>query len=378
MVCEKGLILLVLAISLLMPVSAQILLGTVDGFIVNVTGGTVANASVNASVVGCSGVGCSENATSGSNGYYLVTNLDIDSGNTILVVANKTNSFGNNTGTAGAFSTATINVTIAPVPNPPTLVAINDTHNNTFILFNWTPGIDPGSLPTYDIFVFDGTSFNNTNPTQNRSFVSFSLHTWSVQTCNSFGCSAQSTDTFNVTNSPPPAPTLQDVPNTVQNNITFNWSLVTDIDNDTVTYRFRLDSQATETNVTPPLNRPGLSFGSHTWRVQACDPFDCSSFSTDTFSITNNPPSAPNLTDINDTTNTIITFTWISGTDLDNETTYDEFQFNSSTLLSNVTSPQTTDLTGIIAYVTWRVRTCDIRGACSAYSNDSFIRFECT
>jgi len=90
----------------------------------------------------------------------------------------------------------------------------------------------------------------------------------------------------------------------------------------------------------------------------------------------NNPPSAPALTDQAHTTAASVALTWTSGTDPENHTTYDEYRFNYTGIITNATSPQVESLSGI-GFLTWEVRTCDIYGACSAWIQDTFIHYEC-
>jgi hypothetical protein len=373
-ICLMTLSLLFLGIYL---VSAQILLGTVEGYILNTTSGLVIGADVIVNVTGCTGTGCGGTTQSDSGGYYVVTNLNIESGDTVTVEANKTTDYGNNSGIADAYQAAYINVTIAKVPGTPTLQPINDTHDNSIIIYNWTNGTDPQGLATYDDLRINSVTYSNETPPYNQTNVAFQLYTWSVKTCNAYGCSAWVSDSFNVTNLLPPSPILQNQTDNINTTRTFNWSSGgPDPDNDTTYFEFKIDSDAVESNVTAPLNKT-LGFGSHTWKVRECDTWDCSSWSIDTFSITNNAPTSPTLTDQADQyTPETITLQWTSGTDADGHSTYDEYRFN-GTLSSNVTSPQTEILTGIVDYFVWEVRTCDVHGACSSWINDTFIKYVC-
>jgi hypothetical protein len=373
-ICLMTLSLLFLGIYL---VSAQILLGTVEGYILNTTSGLVIGADVIVNVTGCTGTGCGGTTQSDSGGYYVVTNLNIESGDTVTVEANKTTDYGNNSGIADAYQAAYVNVTIAKVPGTPTLQPINDTHDNSIIIYNWTNGTDPQGLATYDDLRINSVTYSNETPPYNQTNVAFQLYTWSVKTCNAYGCSAWVSDSFNVTNLLPPSPILQNQTDNINTTRTFNWSSGgPDPDNDTTYFEFKIDSDAVESNVTAPLNKT-LGFGSHTWRVRECDTWDCSSWAIDTFSITNNAPTSPTLTDQADQyTPETITLQWTSGTDSDGHSTYDEYRFN-GTLSSNVTSPQTEILTGIVDYFVWEVRTCDVHGACSSWINDTFIKYVC-
>ncbi|MBS3176226.1 hypothetical protein J4457_03250 [Candidatus Woesearchaeota archaeon] len=357
-------------------VEAQIFLGTVDGYVRYALNGSAApNFAVNITVTGCAGAGCSRTTTSDSGGYYAVANLNLEENQSVYVFANKTGYFGNATGTSDAFRSASVNITVARVPNPPSLVPQNDTHNNTFFSFEWTSGVDPDLLATYDIFILDGTQENNSVSPKNKTFLSFVVHNWSVVTCNTFGCSDISSDSFNVSNTPPPSPNLVDQNDTASNSITFNWtSGGADADGDSTFFVFDFDGAQQTT--TPPVTVSPISAGLHTWKVQECDPYECSSFSIDTFTVTNEAPSVPTLTDQGSTDGSSVTLSWVSGVDPNNKTTYDDFQFNSDPVVNNATSPQIVSVTGI-QYFTWRVRTCNVDGACSAYASDSFVKYTC-
>jgi len=375
---KRGVVIFLLLV-LVGSVSAQIFLGTIDGFVTfSVNGTNASNANVTVSIDGKSGAGSSGNTLTGSNGYYAITNLNFNQGDTATVNANISNRIDQESGTANAFQTAQVNLSLAAVPFPPTLTNINDTHNNSIIFFDWINGTDPDGLPTFNRFTLDGTTFNNTDPVQNRTFLSFAFHTWSVVTCNVVGCSTADSDTFEIFNDPPPSPILEAEPDTSQTNVTLNWtSGGADPENDTTFFQFQIDSQPLLTNVTPTITISGLSFGSHTWRVRECDPIECSSFSSDVFQVTNNPPTTPNLTPTDDNFDDSNSFTFTTGQDPENTTVINEFQFNSTSLISNVTSPQTVNVSGIIDNLTVRVRSCDLFGACSSFATDSYIHFVC-
>ena len=376
---KKGVLFLLVVVLVGAVGHAQIFLGTVDGFVTYAVNGSIAaGANVTVVVDGKSGAGANGSAFSDSGGYFTVANLNLNSGDAITVSGNRSNRFDSKSGTGDSFQTAQVNLSLVAVPFPPTLVDIADNHNNSFFLFNWTNGTDPDGLTTYNRFTLDSTTFNNTDPPQNRTFLSYAVHTWSVVTCNSFGCSSADTDSFNVFNNLPPVPILEDEPDTIQTNVTLNWtSGGADPDGDDTFFQFRLDSQALITNVTAPYNVTGLSFGLHTWRVRECDGISCTAYSTDTFSVTNNPPTSPSVTPIPNNFDNFTNVTWASGTDPDNQTTVDDFLFNFSTFTSNVTSPYQLNLTGLIDLLTVQVRTCDVGGACSSYDTEEFIHYVC-
>jgi len=378
---KRGVVVLCLVMMLLLSVTvySQIFLGTVDGFIFFANGSAANNSQVNVTVLGKSGAGSAGSDFSQGNGFYVVTNLNLAAGDTVTVNANNSIQFGVENGTVDAFFTAEVNVTMIAVPGVPTLQNIADTHNNTLTVFNWTSGVDPLALPTFDNWELIGVqSISNATPPINQTFLTHQSYTWRVQTCNSLGCSAFVTDTFLLNNSAPPSPTLEDEPDTNFTDALLNWtSGGADPDGDPTTFDLNFDGTLF-TNVTPAFNVTGLSVGLHTWRVRECDPFTCSAFSTDTFNVTNDPPTQANITEIGDSLNDLITFRWVSGTDPGGDDVFDEFRMDfNGTFISNATSPLTFDLTGFIGEINWSVRTCDTKGACGAFDSETFIHFTC-
>jgi len=354
--------------------NAEIYVGVVDGYVTNLTGHPVNGATVDAEVQSCA-AGCTGSTTTDVNGYYVINNLNAAASQTIKVDATLGNYFGNNSGQTDVYYTAQINITVAQVPTAPTLTAINDTHNNSIIIFQWTNYTDPQGLTTYNIWTFDGTTYTPISSPQNKTNVDFDEYTWTVRTCNSYGCSATSSDTFNVSNLAPPIPSIPDINNTNNNTITFTWtSGGADADGDSTYFKFYIDGSTTAGATSPRTLT--LANGSHTWKVQECDPYECSNWAVDTFTIQNNAPSAPNLTLMNATSATSKNFYWTSGTDPDSDATYDEFQFDSETIVSPAVSGLTQALSGTF-YYSWRARTCDVRGACSSWTEDSFVKFTC-
>jgi len=369
-----GIAIMIMLFLLIRTANAEIYVGVVDGYVINLTGQYVQGATVGAQVQSCA-AGCTGSTTTDVNGYYVINNLNAAANQTINVDATLGNYYGNNSGQTDAYYTAQINITVALVPTTPTLTAIADTHNNSLIIFQWTNYTDPQGLVTYNQWTFDGTTYTNVASPQNKTDVAFQMYTWSVRTCNSFGCSAWASDTFNVSNLAPPTPSIPDINNTNENTITFTWtSGGADPDGDTTYFKFYIDG-ATTSGATSPRTLALLN-GSHTWKVQECDNWVCSNWATDTFTIQNNAPSAPNLTLMNATSAISKKFYWVSGTDPDADATYDEFQFDNETVVSPAVSGLTQALSGTF-YYSWRARTCDVKGACSAWSEDSFVKFTC-
>lgn len=194
---------------------------------------------------------------------------------------------------------------------------------------------------------------------------------------NQYGVNASSADQFqaayvNVTMcSAPFPPTLTAQPDIHTTSANLSWASGAD-PNSLPTYdRYQLDSNTIIFNATSPQYEFGLSYASHTWRVQTCNAGCCSPWASDTFLVYNNPPSKPNLTDQLDTLNSNVTLYWISGVDPDGDPTHDEYQFQSNPIISPATSPK--NETGLTYQTyTWKVRTCDNLGACSDWAIDTF------
>jgi len=264
-------------------------------------------------------------------------------------------------------------------PTQPNLTDQPNTINNTVIL-QWISGTDADNDTTYDHYQFDSNPVANATSPRTEANLSFGAHSWRVRTCDALGtCSAWAIDTFSIVNNPCPAPVLTAEPDTHYDNASLVWtSNATDIDGDPCHDRFQFASQAIIDPAASPQTVTNLTWGStYTWRVQSCDNKGaCSSWQSDSFSVTNNPPSAPNLTDQNHTSSSSVALSWVSGTDPENDTTYDQYRFNYGNI-TNATSPQVEASLGSIAYYVWEVRTCDSSGACSAWASDSFIKYEC-
>lgn len=96
------------------------------------------------------------------------------------------------------------------------------------------------------------------------------------------------------------------------------------------------------------------------------------------FNITgpNQPPSPPILNEIKNVSTESVVLTWTSGSDPENNPVYDIFEFgidNNYTIhLENITAYLAKNLSSFLKY-TWRVKTCDIFGACSDWVSSDFI-----
>ncbi len=270
-------------------------LGVVDGYVTYINGSFVEGAAVNAQVISCS-TECTGSYTSESSGYYVIGNLNFQSGRTVSVNAQKGSALGSNSAVCIDDSTPLeVNITICSPPSSPSLTPINDHHNQTTI-FSWTSGTDPDSLPTIDQFQLDsGPITNETSPLTKN--LSFSSHSWQVRTCKkdySWCCSDWSSDSFNLFNNAPSPPNLTDMLHTTATSLIFQWASGTDPDNDSVYDEFQLTNTsnyshliANNSNASSPFQVSSLkSFTYYLWKVRTCDQYGaCSNWSEDAFFI---------------------------------------------------------------------------------------------
>jgi len=355
-------------------------MGTCEGYVHRANGSRLSGANVSITVTGCTTQNCNGTVLTDSNGYYVKANLNLQPNGYVSVTATKDNAYGSATGQADSYQAAYVNITTCEAPYKPSITPIGTTHNNSLFTFIWTSGADPNGYDTYDVFLFDGTEYNDSTSPQTKTNLDFRTYSWGVKTCNSVGggcCSGYNSSSFLVNNSAPAAPTLTDQANTNNNTVILYWSSVTDPDGDTVYYNFKIDNEL-RSNVSSPQIVSNLTYGSHTWRVQACDSWECSSWATDSFSVTNNAPHAPNITAQEDTTSSSVSLSWVSvSLDEDGDPCHDEYVFN-DVIDTNAVSPKTETLNATVATIyNWAVRTCDNKGACSAWQNDSFIYCYC-
>ncbi|MBW3022814.1 hypothetical protein KY308_01810, partial [Candidatus Woesearchaeota archaeon] len=171
----------------------------------------------------------------------------------------------------------------------------------------------------------------------------------------------------------PSSPALIDQTNTHDTNVTLYWTSGTDPLSLSTYDQYQLDS-GTITTQTSPKTETNLSYQTHTWRVRTCNTNGatgcCSAWSSDSFQVYNNAPSVPILVDQGNTHDTNVTLYWTSGTDSDGDPTYDQFQMDSGAII-NTTSPKYEENLSYQTH-TWKVRTCDVLGACSNWAQDSF------
>ncbi|MEM5798317.1 MAG: hypothetical protein QXG26_02875, partial [Candidatus Aenigmatarchaeota archaeon] len=172
---------------------------------------------------------------------------------------------------------------------------------------------------------------------------------------------------------PPSKPTLQDVPDSHNRTIMFFWTSGQDPNNLPTYDIFSIDGN--QSQISPPIQIE-LSFGPHTWSVRTCNQLCCSDWATDSFLLFNNPPSKPVLYGQNHTNQQYVILRWESGSDPDNDRTYDEYTFNGS-IKSPASPPQIEQNLSDFALYVWGARTCDVYGACSEWAYDDFIKFTC-
>lgn len=386
------LLVIIFSLLLLVPAGAQIYMGTVEGYIKYANSSIVPGASVSITVSGCSGAGCSASTTSQSNGYYVVANLNIPAGGTVAVTATKSGASGSNSGVADAGYAAYVNITFCP--SSPTSLASTGYHNLTAVL-SWTSGVEISTDTTYDQYEFNSGGFSTTTSPKNQAIPTYNNpYTWRVRTCNSVCCSAPASSTVTSINTQPTAPVLTDQPNTHNTTVTLCWTSGTDSDTNPVDvlhdeFYFDDDSDPESGPIFSNTSMPtgsycrtisGLTVGqTYWWRVKTCDNTGAGNacgVSTDTFTVSNSPPSAPTLTEQVCAASNNASLQWTSGTDPEGDTTYDVYEFgeegNYSTHVEPATSPQAENVQSCKKYY-WRVKTCDSSGLCSNWATDDFI-----
>ncbi len=375
-----------LVLFILGNVKADIFMGTCEGYVnwPNNNSPIGSGFNVTVTVDGCTTPpeNCQRSALTDSGSYYVVANLNLQPYGNVSVSAIKESKYGTNTGQADAFQAAFVNITICDAPLYPNLIAVLDSHDPTITFwFNWSSGSSPSA--TFDRWNFDNSGWTTATSPQSKSYLAFKNYTWGVKTCLSSlpsCCSPEVYDDFSVYNSPPCTPILTPQPDTHANTVTLNWTSNTtapcpDADGDPTYYNFKIDGNLVS-NATPPQTVSGLGFGSHTWQVQECDPWECSAWASDTFNIGNNPCPVPTLTNQTDTCVNQVTLQWTSASiDGEGDACHDEFDFHGITQ-SPASSPQSLILTNQNLY-TWKVRSCDNYSACSDWVEDSFIFCTC-
>jgi hypothetical protein len=345
----------------------------------------VVGASVNVTVTGCSGTGCTGGTSTDSGGYYVIANLNLPAFGGISGVAAKNGNTGSNSETADAYQAASMNITLCIPPTSPSLTHVPSTHLDSVIM-SWISGVDPLGLATHDVHTLFGSAtrvspYNQTG----LAAVANTTRTWSVRTCNTICCSPDISDSFISINDPPPPPLLTPAISNHDQNRTFYWINYSDPDGDPTYNQYQLDGGPTVSPADSPQTAAGLSFAGHTWRVRTCDDRNaCSAWSTNSFTVGNSPPSPPILQHQNNTNRTAVNFNWTSGIDPDHDPTHDEYMLSNDSAYANLIAANNPayaplpvgNLTSFQVYY-WKVRTCDNLGACSAWSEDRFITYQC-
>ncbi|MGB9708155.1 MAG: carboxypeptidase-like regulatory domain-containing protein [Candidatus Pacearchaeota archaeon] len=391
MITKKGVrkviwfgILILAFVFFIISVKADIFMGTCEGYIVNESNlsQTISGANVTVTVQGCTTPpeNCQRSVLSQSNGYYVIANLNLPPYGNVSGTAIKGSAYGTNTSQADDYQAAFMNISLCDAPSSPSLTPVNDSHypNITF-WFNWSSS----NGGTFDQWYWLG-SWQTASSPQTKTNLAFANYTWGARTCldsQPSCCSASVYDNFSVYNSRPCIPILQDQPNTNENTVILNWSSNTtapcpDADNDTKYYDFRFDSGTIYSNVTPPQAVSNLSLGPHQWEVRECDPWECSGWASDSFSVTNEPCPPPTLNIQNNTCENQVILSWDSAdNDSEGDSCHDDFKIGNITQ-SPASSPQVVTLTEVALYP-WGVRSCDDKGACSVWVESSFIYCNC-
>jgi hypothetical protein len=301
--------LFLLGILVIPLIKADIYQGTCQGHVYYTEGNVVNEATVigtvNLCIVGCSVTTTTESAVY-NTGYYDMANLNLPKFQTLTVYAEKFNTlynrleFGSKTGTSNEFQAAIVDVVICLPPDPPTLIPEPNTHN-TFAVLEWTSYPDFKGYSTYDDFIIDSQSPqqspNSGVKSKTVSGLSFAPHTWRVRTCNknsqgqTLCCSQWKSNTFNVGNLPPTAPVLTDQIDTTPGQVTLNWVSGTDPDGDETIdeYNFGIINSLNRKNLLDaisPQTEDVFSCNFYTWRVRTCEKESqnlCSSWVEDGF-----------------------------------------------------------------------------------------------
>jgi hypothetical protein len=170
---------------------------------------------------------------------------------------------------------------------------------------------------------------------------------------------------------PPSTPILLSEPDTHDASAVLQWVSGNDALGLSTYDQYTLFSTSTQTS---PYNQTGIAAVSNTtrtWSVRTCNSACCGANASDSFISINDPPPAPLLTTAISNHDQNRTFFWINYSDSDGDSTYNEYQLDAGTIISPANSPQSAS--GLsFANHTWRVRTCDSRGACSVWSSNAF------
>lgn len=283
------------------PANAGTWTGAVDGYVKWDNGTGISGATVVVTVSGCSGGagnGCTGTSVTQADGYYIVNNLNMVQGSIFSGIATSGSSTGCPASAVAGGGGVYIGYNITMCPSAPSQTPEPDTHL-TSVTLEWTSGSDPGaSIALYDQYQFDGGGYSNQTSPQTESGLSYAAHTWNVKTCNSQCCSCTpASDTFSVTNNPPPAPILNEIDSVNTSTVLLNWSSGgADPDGDAVHYEYQFGELGywnitDDSNATSPKNESIYNGKTYNWRVRACDNTSasnsCSSWATDQFTVCN-------------------------------------------------------------------------------------------
>jgi len=285
-----------LILILIPSTSADVYVGTTEGYIYNTEGQVVDASDVTVTVNQCI-VGCTQSIVSENSGYYVTANLNLPKQGVVTVYAQKMTAlgleFGQANGIANDYQAANVNVVIClPAPQP-SLVQEPNTHD-TFATLEWASSADLKGYATWDEVRVDSTNYPKNNNPGSKSLditgLSFSSHTWRVRTCTNFCCSSWVTDTFNVGNTRPNPPTPTPQLDTIPTTIDFTWISGADEDFDETFDEFEYhiieDNWESTTNAISPISKEVFGCNYYEWRVRTCEKESeqlCSSWATDGF-----------------------------------------------------------------------------------------------
>ena len=296
------------------------------------------------------------------------------------------------------------------LPGLPNLTYQGNT-TSTNVTLSWESNMtrgqlyDPDGDLVYDEFYFDSQPINSTaTPSQTILNLAYGLHTWNVRSCDnttaSPHCTSWVSSSFYMNNHAPAVPVLTGQDDTIYTEVNLSWTSnktrsQDDEDGDTVHDEIYVRTGLggcsggalvySDLSASPVKKVSGLTIGqSYSWCIKSCDNKGACNEAYDTFSVANNPPPTPLLTDQFHTSSTTLSFQWINYSDPELDPTYNEFQLSTSQTFAsfinnatNVTSGYTYGTLSTFTFYYWRVRTCDNKGACSGWDNDTFFVYEC-
>lgn len=193
-------------------------------------------------------------------------------------------------GCCGPATSETFNF-LNQVPLPPTLTDQTNIHAENVTLY-WTNGTDADGDQIYHEFQLDSIlSDNDAYSPVTVTGLLYGTYTWRVRACDFAQCSIWATDDFEVTNSFPTAPILNNIAHTADTDVSFTWTSGTDPEGDTTYDYLQLSSRYDFSNLildlnpaTHPVYFNNLSdFEKYFWKVKTCDSEGCSAWSESWF-----------------------------------------------------------------------------------------------